>query len=85
METYQLNIWNVQLLNNFPKFTAVKNDFKKNLVNNFLVKILIDTGAKASVCGEQQAKLLEIYDKMKPSFSKIILHQSKLPVRYYAL
>ena len=50
METYQLNIWNVQLLNNLPKFTAVKNDFKKNLlVNNRLV----DTGAKVSVCGEQ--------------------------------
>ena len=56
METYQQNIWSVQLLNNLPKFTAVKkNDFKKNLlVNNHLVKILIDTGAKVSVCGEQQ-------------------------------
>ena len=73
METYQQNIWSVQLLNNLPKFTAVKkNDFKKNLlVNNHLVKILIDTGAKVSVCGEQQEKLWEIYDKMKPSFAKI--------------
>ena len=68
METYQLNIWNVQLLNNLPKFTAVKNDFKKNLlVNNRLV----DTGAKVSVCGEQQPKLWGIYDKIKPSFAKI--------------
>ena len=50
METYQLNIWNVQLLNNLPKFTAVKIDFKKNLlVNNRLVKILIDTGANVFV------------------------------------
>ena len=30
METYQLIIWNVHLINNLPKFTAVKNDFKKN-------------------------------------------------------
>ena len=69
METYQLNIWNVQLLNNLPKFIAVKNDFKKNLlVNSLLVKILIDTGAKVSVCGVQQAKLWE-FNKMKPSFA----------------
>ena len=72
METYQLNIWNIQLSNNLPKFTAVKNNFKKNLLAiNHLVKILIDTGAKVSVCGEQQAKLWGIYDKMKPSFAKI--------------
>ena len=72
VETYQLNIWNIQLLNNLPKFTAVKNDFKKNLlVNNRLVKILIDTGAKLSVCNQRQAKLCGIYDKMKPSFAKI--------------
>ena len=72
METYQLNIWNIQLSNNLPKFTAVKNNFKKNLLAiNHLVKILIDTGAKVSVCGEQQAKLLGIYDIMKPSVAKI--------------
>ena len=29
METYQLNIWNVQLLNNLPKFTAVKTTSRK--------------------------------------------------------
>ena len=34
METYQLNIWDVQLLNNLPKFSAVKSDFKKNLLVN---------------------------------------------------
>ena len=56
MGTYQLNIWNILLSNNLPKFTAVKNDFKKNLlVNNCLVKILINTGAKVSVCGKHAA------------------------------
>ena len=70
LEAYQLNIWKVQLLHDLPKFTAVKNDFKKNLFNNCLVKILIDTAAKVSVCDEQQAELWGIYDKMKPSFAK---------------
>ena len=27
IETYQLNIWNITLLNNLPKFIAVKKDF----------------------------------------------------------
>ena len=50
---------NIQLLNNPPKFTAVKNDFKKNLlVNNRLVKILIDTLAKMPVCSEQRSLFL---------------------------
>ena len=72
MEAYQLKIWNIQLLNNFPKFTTVKNDFKKNLlIINRLVNILIDTVAKVSMCGEQEAKLWGICDKMKPSFAKI--------------
>ena len=72
MEAYQLKIWNIQLLNNFPKFTTVKNDFKKNLlIINRLVNILIDIVAKVSMCGEQEAKLWGIYDKMKPSFAKI--------------
>ena len=57
METYQLNISNVQLLNSLPKFTAVKKDFKKNLlVNSRLVKMLIDTGAKVFVCRKFMTK-----------------------------
>ena len=72
MESCQLNIWNVQLLNNVLKFTVVKNDFKRNLlVNNRLVKILIDTRAKVSVWFDQQVTFWGIYEKMKPIFSKI--------------
>ena len=37
---------------------------------------MIDTGAKVSVCGKQQAKLWGIYDKMKPSFTKIYPYNS---------
>ena len=119
METYQLNIWNVQLLNNLPKFSAVKSDFKKNLLvsgtkysrmdqmkcdlvednllkqiislqifwrlsstsstssileyfvtDNPLVKILIDTGAKVSMSGEQQAKIWEFITKWNHPLQK---------------
>ena len=55
------------MLNNLSKLTTIKNDFKKNLDNSCLVKILIDTGVKVSVCGEQQAKVWGIYGKMKSS------------------
>ena len=91
MDTYQLHSQNVQLLNNLPKFTTVKNDFKKNLlVNNRLIKILINTGAITSVCGEQQAKLWRTFDKIKPSFAKmhpVLLYQQKniVPVEFYIL
>ena len=77
IDTYQLHSQKVQLLNHFPKFAAVKNDFKKNLlVNSRLIKTLINTGAIMSVCGEQQAKLWGIYDKMKPFFAKTDSYKS---------
>ena len=66
-------------MHNLPKFTTLKNNFKKNLlVNDSLVKILIDTRAKTYVCGKQQAKLWGIYDKMKPPFAKIHPYNSAL-------
>ena len=51
-ETNQLNIWKIKLSQNVPKFNILrKHDFKKHLfINNRAVKILIDTGAKVSVC-----------------------------------
>ena len=72
MESCQLNIWNVQLLKIVLKVTVVKNDFKRNLLlNNRLVKILIDTRAKVSVWFDQQVTFSGIYEKMKPMFSNI--------------
>ena len=72
MESCQLNIWNVQLLKIVLKVTVVKNDFKRNLLlNNRLVKILIDARAKVSVWFDQQVTFSGIYEKMKPMFSKI--------------
>lgn len=32
MKTYQLNIWNTQLLSNFAKLATVKNDNRTNLL-----------------------------------------------------
>ena len=41
-------------MHNLPKFTTLKNNFKKNLlVNDSLVKILIDTRAKTCVASSK--------------------------------
>ena len=57
-ETNQLNIWQIKLSQNVPKFNILrKHDFKKHLfINNRAVKFLIDTGAKVSVCRMIQGK-----------------------------
>ena len=51
-ETYQLNSWKIKLSQNVPKFNILnKQDFKKHLfINNRVVKILIDMGAKVLDC-----------------------------------
>ena len=50
--TYQLNSWKIKLLQNVPKFNILnKQDFKKHLfINNRVVKILTDMGAKVLDC-----------------------------------
>ena len=71
-DTYQLNLWKIKVSQNVPKFNvATKHDFTKHLfINNRVVKILIDTGAKVSVCGMKQAKSWGILDKLKPLSAK---------------
>ena len=67
-DTYQLNIWKIQVSQNVPKFNVpTKHDFTKNVfINNRIVKILIDAGAKVPVCGVKQAKSWGILGKLKP-------------------
>ena len=67
-DTYQLNIWKIQVSQNVPKFNVpTKHDFTKNLfINNRIVKILTDAGAKVPVCGVKQAKSWGILGKLKP-------------------
>ena len=71
-DTYQLNIWKIKVSQNVPKCNVpTKYDFTKHLsINNRIVKILIDTGAKVSVCGMKQAKSRGILDKLKPSSAR---------------
>ena len=78
----QLNIWKIKVSQNVPKFNIpTKHDFTKNLfINNQIVKILIDTGAKVSVCGMKQAKSWGILDKLKPLSAKIHLYNS-VPIK----
>ena len=47
-EAYQLNIRKIKLSQNVPKFNVSKQyDFMKHLsISNWVVKILIDVGAK---------------------------------------
>ena len=80
-ETYQLNIWKIKL-KDVPKFNIPKkHDFKKHLfINNRVVKILIDTGAKVSLYGITQAKSWGILDKLKPSTTKIHPYNS-IPIK----
>ena len=57
-ETYQLSIWKIKLSQNISKFNIPnKHNLKKYLFfNNQVVEILIDTGAKVSVCRMMKAK-----------------------------
>lgn len=72
-ETYQLNIWKINLSQNIPKFNFLnKHDFKKYLfINNWVLKILNDTGVKVLVCGMMKARLWDSLNKLKPSTAKI--------------
>ena len=67
---------------NVPKLKVpTKQCFSKHLpINNRSVKILIDTGAKISVCGMKQSKLWGILDKSKPSSAKIHPYNS-VPIK----
>ena len=73
-ETYQLNTWKIKLSQNVPKFNIPKkHDFKNHLfINNRVVKSLIDTGAKVSVCGMTPAKSWGILDKLNHQPQKYI-------------
>ena len=72
-DAYQLNIWKIKVSQNVPKFNVpTKHDFTKNVfINKRIIKILIDAGAKVSVCGMKQAKSWGILDTLKPSSAKI--------------
>ena len=73
MKHTNLNIWKINLSQNIPKFNFLnKHDFKKYLfINNWVLKILNDTGAKVLVCGMMQARLWDSLNKLKPSTAKI--------------
>ena len=71
-DTYALNIWRVKAPQSTPKYKHKQQDFKvKVMINNKFVNILVDTGARISVCGMKQAAAWGILDKMVPSTAKI--------------
>ena len=81
-DTCQLNIWKIKVSQNVPKFNVpTKHDFTKNLfINNRIVKILTDAGAKVPVCGVKQAKSWGILGKLKPWSAKVHPHNS-VPIK----
>ena len=77
-QIYELNVWAVDVKSGKKKFRTRPTvdtdvDFKFRLViNNKVVQILADTGAKISVCGEKQARAWGTFDRMVPSKVKIL-------------
>ena len=88
-QIYELNIWAVNVKSSKRRYKYRSStvdshlDFKFRLVvNNKVVSILADTGAKISVCGEKQARAWGIYDKMEPSYAKVRPYcSSPIPVK----
>ena len=80
MVSYRLNIWQVKSTGSSPRYASTRNDetFKKRLiVNNRMVKILSDTGAKVSVCGMKQAAEWGLLNRLVPSNVKIHPYKSE--------
>ena len=78
-EAYRLNIWRIKTRHSSnPKYSDEDHDFKARvMINNKLVNLLVDTGAKVSVCGMNQAASWGILDQLQPSAAKIRPYQSE--------
>ena len=72
-DTYRLNIFKLKTSQSVPQYsTKNRIDFKSRVVvNNRYTKILVDTGAKVSVCGMKQARAWGLLDRMIPSSVRI--------------
>lgn len=81
-DTYVLNIWCMKTTGANPKYKSKKVEHEGHefnarvLLNNKIVKLLVDTGAKVSVCGMKQAKAWDLLDRLQPSTAKIRPYQS---------
>ena len=66
-----------------PKFRSNRKEYKaKVMINNNLVKVTADTGAKVSVCGTKQAKEWGLLSRMLTSKTTLKPYQSK-PIAVY--
>ena len=76
-ETFRLNIWRIRSPQNDPEFVSARSNFRCRLVvNNCSAKLLVDTGAKVSVCGMKQAIAWGLNDRIIPSSAKIFPYRS---------
>ena len=71
--TYCVNIFRINTTKRVqPEYISKRKDFSTHvMVNNRLVKLIADTGAKVSVCGTAQARQWGILSRMVPSKTRL--------------
>ena len=75
-ETYNINLFRITTSNRTNQYNS---GFKVEvIINNSLVKVIADTGAKVTVCSLRQAKQWGLYDKMYKSNAKLKPFNSEL-------
>ena len=82
-ETYSINIFHIDTQSKWSHASSPPSDFQVQvIINNNLEKVLADTGAKVSVCGESEAKRYGLLDRMFPSVKKLKPYKSSpIPVK----
>ena len=82
-ETYSVNIFHINTQSKWSHTSATPTDFQVQvIINNKLEKVLADTGAKVSVCGEKEAKRYGLLDRMFTTSHKLKPYKSSpIPVK----
>ena len=81
-EAYSINIFHINTHSKWNHASSPSDFQVQVIINNNLEKVLADTGAKVSVCGENEAKRYGLLDRMIPSIKKLKPYKSSpIPVK----
>lgn len=82
-ETYSINIFHINTHAKWNHTSSTPTDFQVQvIINNNLEKVLADTGAKVSVCGEQEARRYGLLKQMFHTTHKLKPYKSSpIPVK----
>ena len=82
-ETYSINIFHINTQAKWSHASSTPTDFQVQvIINNNLEKVLADTGAKVSVCGENEAKRYGLLDRIFSTTHKLKPYKSSpIPVK----